>query len=41
MKMKKTALDDDAYLYQKREPKTEKQKWAEMDSGQRRQYFLD
>ena len=39
--MKKTALDDDAYLYQKREPKTEKQKWAEMNSAQRKQYFLD
>lgn len=25
--MKKTALGDDAYLYQKREPKSEKQKW--------------
>ena len=39
--MKKTALDDDAYLYQKREEKTEKQKWAEMDRHQRKRYFLD
>lgn len=39
--MKKTALDDDAYLYQKREEKTEKEKWAEMNWRQRLRYFLD
>ena len=39
--MKKTALDDDAYLYQKREEKTEKEKWSEMNRHQRMQYFLD
>ena len=39
--MKKTALDDDAYLYQKREEKTEKEKWSEMNRHQRMQYFHD
>lgn len=39
--MKKTALDDDAYLYQKREEQTEKEKWKEMNRHQRMQYFLD
>lgn len=39
--MKKTALDDDAYLYQKREEKTEKEKWAEMNWHQRMRYFRD
>lgn len=34
-------LDDDAYIYQKKEQKTEKQKWKEMDKNQRKQYFLD
>lgn len=39
--MKKTALDDDASIYQKREKKSEKQKWKEMNAVQRKQYFLD
>lgn len=39
--MRKTALDDDASIYQKTEEETEKQKWQRMDKAQRRQYFLD
>ncbi|MGN0405822.1 MAG: hypothetical protein ACI4F1_11410 [Bariatricus sp.] len=38
---KKTALDDDASIYQKREEKTEKEKWAAMNSEERRQYFRE
>lgn len=41
MNMKKTVLDDNASIYQKREPETEKQKWQNMDKEQRRRYFLD
>ena len=39
--MKKTALDDDAEIYQKREEKTEKEKWKEMDGKAKAQYFAD
>lgn len=39
--MKKTALDDDASIYQPREEESEKQKWSRMDQGQRIQYFFD
>lgn len=39
--MRKTALDDDASIYQKMEEETERQKWQRMDKSQRRQYFLD
>ena len=39
--MKKTALDDDAEIYQKREEKTEKEKWNEMDGKAKVQYFAD
>lgn len=39
--MKKTALDEDAEIYQKREEKTEKEKWKEMDGQARVQYFVD
>ncbi len=39
--MKKTTLGDDAAIYQKREDKTEKQKWKELNSGQKKQYFMD
>ncbi|MGN0331755.1 MAG: hypothetical protein ACI4D9_01810 [Lachnospiraceae bacterium] len=38
---KKTALDDDASIYQKHKVKTEKEKWREMDRKQRLQYFTD
>lgn len=38
---KKTALDENAAIYQKRTKKTEKEKWSEMDSAQRKQYFVD
>lgn len=41
MDFRKTALDDDAYIYQKHPHKTEKEKWKEMDWQQRRQYFVD
>lgn len=34
-------MDDDASIYQRREKKTEKQKWKEMNAAQRKQYFLD
>lgn len=39
--MKKTALDDDAEIYQKQEEKTEKEKWKQMDGKARMQYFVD
>ena len=39
--MKKTALDDGAEIYQKREEKTEKEKWKHMDGKARLQYFVD
>lgn len=39
--MKKTALDENAEIYQKREEKTEKEKWQQMNVAQRRQYFVD
>ncbi len=39
--MRKTALDDDASIYQKTEAETEKQKWQRMNPAQRKQYFLD
>ncbi len=39
--MKKTALDDDASIYQKRVEETEKEKWSKMNGGQRWQYFKD
>ncbi len=38
---KKTALDDDASIYNADREQTEKQKWEGMDKGQRRQYFAD
>lgn len=38
---KKTVLDDDAGIYQKREEKTEKEKWKDMDNRERRRYFRD
>lgn len=41
MDFRKTALDDDAYIYQKHPHKTEKEKWKEMNWQQRRQYFVD
>lgn len=39
--MKKTALDDEAEIYQKREEKTEKEKWKQMDGKAKAQYFVD
>ena len=39
--MKKTALDDDAEIYQKREEKSEKEKWKQMDGKAKVQYFAD
>ena len=39
--MKKTALDDEAEIYQKREEKTEKEKWKQMDRKAKAQYFVD
>lgn len=39
--MRKTALNDDASIYQKTESETERQKWQRMDRSQRMQYFLD
>lgn len=39
--MKRTVLDDDAGIYQKRKRETEKEKWERMDKTQRKQYFLD
>ena len=39
--MKKTALDDEAEIYQKRETKTEKEKWKQMDGKAKIQYFAD
>ncbi len=39
--MKKTALDDDASIYQKRVEETEKEKWNKMNGSQRWQYFRD
>lgn len=38
---KKTALDDNASIYNTDRGQTEKQKWERMDKGQRRQYFAD
>lgn len=38
---KKTALDDNASIYNTDRGQTEKQKWKRMDKGQRRQYFAD
>ena len=37
----RTVLDDDAGIYQKREEKTEKEKWQEMDKEEKRRYFKD
>lgn len=39
--MKESKLNEDAAIYQKREQKSGKQKWQEMDSVQKKQYFLD
>lgn len=39
--MKKTALDDEAQIYQKREEQTEKEKWKQMNSREKWQYFVD
>ena len=39
--MKKTVLDDEAEIYQRREEKTEKEKWKQMDGKARIQFFLD
>lgn len=39
MGKKDTVLDDSASIYQKREPKSEKQKWSEMDKQARLTYF--
>lgn len=39
MDIKKATLGDDAALYNNREEKTEKQKWAEMNKKQRFDYF--
>ena len=39
--MKKTVLDDNASIYQKREEESEKQKWERMDKKQKAGYFLD
>ncbi len=38
---KKTALSDDASIYNTDRERTEKQKWREMSKEQRRQYFAD
>lgn len=38
---RKTALDDDASIYNTDRERTEKQKWREMDREQRKQYFAD
>lgn len=37
----RSALDDDASLFQIEESKSEKQKWSEMNTHQRLRYFLD
>lgn len=36
-----SVLNSDSLLYKSEQKKTEKQKWAEMDFRQRRQYFMD
>lgn len=36
-----SVLDDDASLFQIKEEKSERQKWSEMNAGQRIQYFTD
>lgn len=41
MAAKETVLEESASIYQKREPKSEKQKWAEMDRRERWEYFKD
>lgn len=38
---KKTVLGDEAFIYQKREEKTEKQKWKEMTKSEKWGYFKD
>lgn len=38
---KRTALGDDASIYNKDRERTEKQKWEKMNKEQRRQYFAD
>lgn len=39
--MKETRLQEDAYIYDKRKEKEEKQKWKELSSKERWQYFKD
>lgn len=41
MKMKKTVLDDNAAIYQRKRDRTERQKWSELNKEQRKQYFAD
>jgi len=38
---RQSVLDDGASLFQVQEEKSEKQKWSEMDPGQRLHYFID
>lgn len=37
----KSVLEEEASIYQKREEKTEKEKWKDMDSREKRRYFMD
>ncbi|MGN0406089.1 MAG: hypothetical protein ACI4F1_12750 [Bariatricus sp.] len=39
--IKKTALNDDAAIYQERPEETEKEKWSRMSREQKKQYFMD
>lgn len=39
--MKETRLQEDAYIYDKRKNKAEKQKWKELSGAERWQYFKD
>ncbi|MDY2628976.1 MAG: hypothetical protein SOW08_11800 [Lachnospiraceae bacterium] len=41
LEFRKTALDDDAYIYQNHPKQTEKEKWQEMDWKQRKEYFVE
>lgn len=38
---RQSVLDDDASLFQVQEEKSKKQKWSEMNAGQRLHYFID
>lgn len=39
--MKETRLQEDAYIYKRREEPDEKQKWKDLDGAGKLQYFKD